>query len=82
MPRSASHVLGTTVICLSSLCAHADIAIKRWPDDVPCDAIKRSANGSWALTTTVIQGPITRKPGEIFSDRPVTRYWDNKCGKK
>jgi len=64
---------------LAAIPAYADINVTKWPDDVPCNAIKKGPGGVWALTTTVHQGPITRKSGEMFADRPVIEYWDRKC---
>jgi hypothetical protein len=81
-----AYVRSSTLIAAVAICAivppaAADINVTRWPDEVPCDAIKRSADGAWVLTTTVIQGPILRKSGETFRETRVRNYWDTKCGR-
>ena len=76
--RSAARLLAAT-LWLIALPAQADIKITRWPDDVPCSAIKKRPDGVWTLTTAVHQGPITRKSGEMFAERRIIEYWDRKC---
>ncbi len=78
----SSAITAFVAICLIASTARADIKVTRWPDDVPCDAIRKNTDGSWALTTAVIQGPITRKSGEAFRESRIVRYWDGKCARK
>jgi hypothetical protein len=77
----SSAVAAAVASCLIASAATAEIKVTRWPDDVPCEAIKK-ADGGWVLTTTVVQGPITRKTGDTFKDSRIVRYWDGKCGRK
>ena len=80
MPNARLILAGATVACLAGTAANADLTVKRWPDDVPCSAITKSADGGWVLNSTIVQGPITRKSGEVFKEARVVRFWDGKCG--
>ncbi len=70
------------VAALSSAQAEG-IHVNKWPDDVPCSAIKKNPDGSYTLLQTVFFGSDTTYPmrsGNTFSPTSEYRNWVVKCG--
>jgi hypothetical protein len=81
--RVAKSVLLAGFLAALSLAVQAQqpINIDKWPDDVPCDKLKKDADGSYEMTV-----PWTRyftvHTGGKWKNTRETRYWDQKCGGK
>jgi hypothetical protein len=78
--RLAACIIAALV--LATLCpaarAEEPINIENWPDDVPCDKLKKNADGSYEMTV-----PWTRffqvHSGGKWKNTRETHYWDEKC---
>ena len=58
--------------------AEEPINIETWPNDVPCDKLKKNADGSYEMTV-----PWTRffqvHNGGKWKNTRETQYWDQNC---
>lgn len=61
--------------------AQAAVQVSKWPDDVPCDAISREADGSYTLNVaiTLVNGDII-PAGLNFQTTDEYSVWTTKCG--
>ena len=59
-----------------------DIQVKKWPDDVPCDAVKKSADGSYAQVKDLLMGTMPMPKKTYGKDSAEARAWDRKCAGK
>jgi hypothetical protein len=70
------------VVCLVSAAtaAAADkpINIERWPEDVPCDKLKKHADGTYEMTVPWARFYQVHTGGKWKNTRE-TQYWDQKC---
>jgi hypothetical protein len=55
------------------------IHINRWPEDVPCNAIRKNDDGSYTQVKDIAVGGM-HLSGNSFANTGETRYWDQKCG--
>ena len=56
-----------------------EIRINNWPQDIPCDAIKKNEDGSYSQVKDLLMGG-GRLSGNTFSnDSREARLWDRKC---
>ena len=58
--------------------AEAPINIENWPDDVPCDKLKKNADGSYEMTVPWARFFQVHTGGKWKNTRE-THYWDQKC---
>jgi hypothetical protein len=58
--------------------AQQPINIEKWPDDVPCDALKKGADGSYEMTVPWVRFYSIHTGGKWKNTRE-TAYWDQKC---
>jgi hypothetical protein len=69
-------------LCLPVLClaaqAEPPINIEKWPDDVPCDKLKKNADGSYEMTVPWARYYQVHTGGKWKNTRE-TSYWDQKC---
>ncbi len=67
-------------LAVFSLAAQAQqpINIEKWPDDVPCDKLKKNADGSYEMTVPWTRYFTVHSHGKWKNTRE-TRYWDQKC---
>lgn len=52
--------------------------IETWPNDVPCDKLKKDADGAYELTVPWRRFFTVHTHGRWKNTRE-TRYWDQKC---
>ena len=50
--------------------------------DLPCDAFKKNADGSWTQVATLIAGGALIPAGSNFKNTAETRIIEKKCDKK
>jgi len=67
------------VLAIAGTARAQEIKINKWPDDVPCDALKKNPDGSWTLTKVIIVGNARIENVTTGSGRDV-QIWDQKCG--
>ena len=58
-----------------------ELRIDKWPDDVPCDALRKNPDGSYTLVKDI------RLSGNVYSNMRSkntadTHLWDQKCAGK
>ena len=75
-PVMAAAVL--LVAFAAAIQAQQPINIEKWPDDVPCEVLKKSPDGTYEITV-----PWTRffqtHTGTKYRNTRETKYWDQKC---
>jgi hypothetical protein len=54
------------------------IKVERWPEDVPCRALKKYPDGTWEITVPYILY-YTLHRNTKFKGVGVTAYWERKC---
>ena len=72
----------TVVVALaleSSAMRAEDIQVKNWPDDAPCDAVKKNPDGSYTQTKDLIMGRMRMEKNTFGKDTAEARAWDRKC---
>jgi hypothetical protein len=52
--------------------------VETWPDDVPCDVLKKNLDGSYLITVPITRFFTTHNSMQ-FKNTRETRYWDQKC---
>ena len=60
----------------------AQTTIKKWPDDVPCDAVKKNPDGSYTQLIDLTMGSMPMPKKTYSKDSAETRAWDSKCAGK
>ncbi len=58
--------------------AEAPINIEQWPDDVPCDKLKKHPDGTYEMTVPWSRF-FTVHTGGKWKNTRETRFWDVKC---
>ena len=58
--------------------AQEPINIEKWSDDVPCDKLKKSADGTYEMTVPWARFYTIHTRGTWKNTRE-TAYWDQKC---
>ncbi len=61
--------------------AQEPINIEKWPDDVPCDKLKKTADGGYEMTVPWARF-FTVHTGGTWRNTRETAYWDHKCKDK
>jgi hypothetical protein len=56
----------------------APINVETWPDDVPCDVLKKDPDGTYEVTVPITRFFVTHTSMKYRNTRE-TRYWDQKC---
>jgi len=59
-----------------------DLNVKKWPDDVPCDAVKKNPDGSYSQLKDLMMGSMPMPKKTYTKDSAETRSWDRKCAGK
>jgi hypothetical protein len=72
----AAAILVATFSFLAS--AQQPINIEKWPDDVPCEKLKKNADGSYEMTVPWARFYAIHTGGKWKNTRE-TAYWDQKC---
>ena len=56
-----------------------DIQVKKWPDDVPCDAVKKNADGSYTQLKELMMGAMRMSKNTFGKDTAEAHAWDRRC---
>jgi hypothetical protein len=54
------------------------INVEKWPDDIPCSALKKNADGSYEITVPFARFSQIHN-GAKYKNTRETHYWDGKC---
>ena len=78
--RNVTSIAAGVFVAAFSLTAPAQqpINIETWPDDVPCDKLKKNSDGSYTMTVPWVRF-FTVHAGGNWKNTRETRYWDQKC---
>jgi hypothetical protein len=78
--RLAARVAAAIFVTIysSAVSAQQPINIEKWPDDVPCDALKKGADGSYEMTVPWVRFYSIHTGGKWKNTRE-TAYWNQKC---
>jgi len=78
--RLVALILVVVALALESGAMRAqDIQVKKWPDDVPCDAVKKNPDGSYTQTKDLMMGRMRMEQNTYAKDTTEARAWDRKC---
>jgi hypothetical protein len=80
--RSFALVSIVAMLVLNSDGVWAQTNIKKWPDDVPCDAVKKNPDGSYTQLIDLMMGSMPMPKKTYGKDSAETRSWDSKCAGK
>ena len=81
--RLIALIIVVTALALESGAMRAeDIQVKNWPADVPCDVIKRNADGSYTQQKDLMMGTMPMLAKTYAKGTAEARVWDQKCGGK
>jgi hypothetical protein len=79
---SLSRLIASSAIAVSLgvplASAQTPINVETWPDDVPCDVLKKNPDGSYLITVPITRF-FTTHTSMQFKNTRETRYWDQKC---
>jgi hypothetical protein len=79
-------LLLASALCLGSAVWSAapaeEIRIDSWPDDVPCDAIRKNHDGSYTQLKDIVVGGAIQTAGSLLKNKIDRRVWDRKCAGK
>ena len=56
-----------------------DIQVKKWPDGVPCDAVKKNPDGSYTQLKDLMMGNMRMSTNTYGKDTGEARAWERKC---
>jgi len=76
--RIASGVIASILLVGSATAAQTPIVIEKWPDDVPCNVLKKYPDGTYEITVPYTLY-YTTHTGLKMKNTRETRYWDVKC---
>ena len=81
--RLIALILVVVALALESGAMRAqDIQVKKWPDDVPCDAVKKTRDGSYTQTKDLMMGTARMEKNTFGKGTSAARAWDRKCSGK
>jgi len=75
----ASIMLATALLLTSGGVRTEDIKVNKWPDEVPCDTVKRNADGSYTQLKDLRMGTMPMPKKSYSKDTPEALAWDRKC---
>ena len=79
----SKHLIATGVIAIaligSPLSLRADnmLNVENWPDDIPCNVLKKHPDGTYEIT--VAWRRLGHAAGTKYRNTCETQYWDRKC---
>ena len=76
--RCAAGVVAVFVAAWSVAAQAQAINVEKWPDDVPCDALRKNPDGSYNVTKPITRFFVTHT-GMTYKKTRETKYWDQKC---
>ena len=81
--RLVALIIVVSALALESGAMHAEnIKINKWPADVPCDAVRRNADGSYTQQKELMMGTMPMPAKTYAKDTAEARAWDQKCSGK
>jgi hypothetical protein len=84
-PMSTLLISAATLLVISFTARAATYTISSYPAglaDLPCDAFKKNADGSWTQVATLIAGGALIPAGNNFKNTAETRIIERNCDKK
>jgi hypothetical protein len=66
------------VVAVSPAGQAEPLNIETWPDDVPCDVLKKHPDGTYEMTVPWVRY-FTIHSGGTWKNTRETRYWDQHC---
>lgn len=76
--RLAASIAVAFLVAYSAEAQAQAINVEKWPDDVPCDVLKKNPDGSYEVTVPITRFFVTHSSLKYKNTRE-TRYWDQKC---
>jgi hypothetical protein len=76
--QCAAGVVALFVAAWSVTAQAQAINVEKWPDDVPCDALRKNPDGSYDVTKPITRFFVTHT-GMTYKNTRETKYWDQKC---
>jgi hypothetical protein len=77
--RFAAAALLGVILAIPGSSRGEEARIKRWPQDIPCDAIKKNEDGSYSQIKDLLFGEGRMSGNTFLSDSNEARFWDRKC---
>jgi hypothetical protein len=59
--------------------AEEPLNVENWPNDVPCNVLKKHPDGTYEITVKWSRFFQTHAPGTKYRNTRGTAYWDQKC---
>lgn len=56
------------------------VVVSHWPNDVPCSALVKNADGSWTVGKVILLPRNTSVGNNTFKNTPETSIFERKCG--
>ena len=53
--------------------------VETWPNDVPCNVLKKHPDGTYEITVGWTRFFQTHAPGTKYRNTRETSFWDQKC---
>ena len=80
LQRLATALATAAVLAGSAASLQAEpINIETWPDDVPCNVLKKDADGTYEITVPWTRFFQAHGAGTKYRNTRETKYWDQKC---
>lgn len=81
--RLIALILVVVALALESGATQAeDIQVKKWPDDVPCYAVKKNPDGSYTQVKDLVMDRAQMEKNTFDKDSAGARAWDRRCAGK
>ena len=78
--QQISWIIVAVAIALESGAMRAEeIQVKKWPDDVPCNAVKKNPDGSYVQLRDLMMGNMRMSKNTYGKDTGEARAWERKC---
>ena len=81
----SKHLIATGVIAIalisSQLSLRADnmLNVENWPDDIPCNVLKKHPDATYEITVAWRRFFQGHAAGTKYRNTRETQYWDRKC---
>ena len=78
LDRLAASIAIAFLVAFSAEARAQAINVEKWPDDVPCDVLKKNPDGAYEVTVPITRFFVTHSSLKYKNTRE-TQYWDQKC---
>jgi hypothetical protein len=65
--------------CSAVASAEEPLNIENWPDDIPCNVLKKHPDGAYEITVAWNRFFQRYAPGTKYRNTRETAFWDQKC---